>query len=74
MTKRKYFYKKCKRSKCKDKCSKHKHSKHKYSKRKHTSKKRGGAGCYGNGIGANTYDPNFSIHNTRELQLFPYKP
>jgi len=73
MTKRKYFYKnkKCKRSKCKHKYSKRKH---KYSKRKHTSKKRGGAGCYGNGIGANTYDPNFSIHNTRELQLFPYKP
>ena len=36
-------------------------------------KQRGGA-CYGNGVGANAYDPNFSIFNTRELQLFPYKP
>ena len=30
--------------------------------------------CYGNGVGANPYDPNNSIFNTRELQLFPYKP
>jgi len=34
---------------------------------------RGGT-CYGTGVGANNYDPNFSIYNTRELQLFPYKP
>jgi len=34
---------------------------------------RGGT-CYGSGVGANNYDPNFSIYNTRELQLFPYKP
>jgi hypothetical protein len=40
---------------------------------KKTRKQRGGI-CYGNGIGANNYDPNFSIYNTRELQLFPYKP
>jgi len=44
--------------------------------RKNTRKyrtQRGGI-CYGNGVGANNYDPNFSIYNTRELQLFPYKP
>lgn len=42
-------------------------------KRKHTKKQKGGM-CYGNGVGANSYDPNFSIYNTRELELFPYKP
>lgn len=36
-------------------------------------KQRGGV-CYGNGVGANNYDPNFSIYNTRELSLFPYRP
>ena len=41
--------------------------------RKNNRKQRGGT-CYGNGVGANSYDPNFSIYNTRELQLFPYKP
>lgn len=35
---------------------------------------RGGAQCFGTGYGATSYDPNFSIYNTRELQLFPYKP
>lgn len=45
----------------------------KQRKRK-TMKKRGGGGCFGNGVGANAYDPNNSIFNTRELQLFPYKP
>ena len=42
-------------------------------KGKKTRKQRGGT-CYGNGVGANNYDPNFSIYNTRELALFPYKP
>lgn len=46
--------------------------KSKKSKRK--SKKQRGGTCYGSGVGANNYDPNFSIYNTRELQLFPYKP
>ena len=36
-------------------------------------KQRGGM-CFGNGVGANNYDPNFSIYNTRELSLFPYRP
>lgn len=35
---------------------------------------KGGSGCFGTGVGANNNDPNFSIYNTRELQLFPYKP
>ena len=42
--------------------------------KKSKSKKQRGGQCYGRGIGANNYDPNFSIYNTRELQLFPYKP
>jgi len=42
-------------------------------KRKYSYKQKGGI-CYGNGIGANNYDPNFSIYNTQELNLFPYKP
>lgn len=33
-----------------------------------------GGACYGNGVGANAFDPNNSIFNTRELQLFPYRP
>jgi hypothetical protein len=44
--------------------------------RKHRKVKRvqKGGTCYGRGVGANSYDPSFSIYNTRELQLFPYKP
>ena len=38
------------------------------------SKTQRGGICFGNGVGANNYDPNFSIYNTRELTLFPYKP
>ena len=37
-----------------------------------TRKQRGGM-CYGNGVGANSYDPNYSIYNTNMLKLFPYK-
>jgi hypothetical protein len=43
------------------------------NKRRKSIKQRGGQ-CYGRGVGANTYDPSFSIYNTNELQLFPYKP
>lgn len=39
--------------------------------RKTKSSQRGGT-CYGSGVGANSYDPNFSIYNTRQLELFPY--
>jgi hypothetical protein len=42
-------------------------------KRQSSRKQRGGM-CFGNGVGANNGDPNFSIYNTRALQLFPYKP
>ena len=41
--------------------------------RRKTRRQRGGK-CYGNGVGANNNDPNFSIYNTRELHLFPYRP
>ena len=54
---RKYIYKKQKKTK---------------TKRRKIYRYRGGS-CYGNGVGANSYDPNFSIYNTRELTLFPYK-
>ena len=42
-------------------------------KSRKTRKMRGGA-LFGTGVGANNYDPNYSIYNTRELSLFPYKP
>jgi len=32
-----------------------------------------GGMCFGNGVGANSNDPNFSIYNTNMLKLFPYK-
>jgi hypothetical protein len=37
------------------------------------SRKQRGGTCYGNGVGANSYDPNYSIYNTNMLNLFPYK-
>jgi hypothetical protein len=43
------------------------------TRKQHRRRQRGGT-CYGNGVGANNYDPSFSIYNTRELTLFPYKP
>jgi hypothetical protein len=43
-------------------------------KRRRKSLKQRGGVCFGNGVGANNYDPNFSIYNTRELTLFPYRP
>lgn len=42
--------------------------------RKIRRKKLKGGTCYGSGVGANNYDPNFSIYNTNMLKLFPYKP
>ena len=44
------------------------------SRKQRKSKKQRGGMCYGNGVGANSYDPNFSINNTNLLKLFPYKP
>jgi hypothetical protein len=58
---------------------KYKTKKIKKPKQKKTKKcrnkinQRGGV-CYGTGVGSNSYDPNYSIYNTRELELFPYKP
>lgn len=46
---------------------------HKNRKSKRSKNLRGGM-CFGNGVGANSNDPNFSIYNTRLTQLFPYKP
>ena len=40
-------------------------------RRTHRSQK--GGQCYGRGVGANTYDPNYSIYNTNMLKLFPYR-
>lgn len=36
--------------------------------------KQNGGRCYGTGVGANSYNPNFSIYNTNLLKLSPYKP
>ena len=44
-----------------------------YKKSRKNIKQKGGI-CYGNGVGANNYDPNYSIYNTNLLKLFPYKP
>lgn len=41
-------------------------------KSRKTRKQRGGM-CFGNGVGANSYDPNYSIYNTNMLKLFPYR-
>ena len=38
-----------------------------------TKKQRGGM-RYGTGVGANCFEPNYSIYNTPALSLFPYKP
>jgi hypothetical protein len=40
--------------------------------RKNRRKQRGGT-CYGNGVGANSSNPNYSIYNTNMLKLFPYR-
>ena len=50
-----------------------KNKKGKKSRKNRKSKKQRGWTRYGSGVDANNYDPNFSIHNTRELELFPYK-
>ena len=42
-------------------------------KSRKTKKQRGGM-RYGSGVGANCFDPNYSIYNTPALTLFPYKP
>ena len=52
------------------KSSKKRRGKKSRKTRKH---KQSGGMCYGNGVGANSYDPNYSIYNTNMLKLFPYK-
>ena len=47
--------------------------KSKKNKKNKKSRKQKGGTCYGSGVGANSYDPNYSIYNTRELKLFPYR-
>jgi hypothetical protein len=47
------------------------HRKKTKTHRKKTNLK--GGTLFGKGVGANNFDPNFSIYNTRELGLFPYK-
>ena len=42
-------------------------------RRKRSYKKQKGGICYGRGVGANSYEPNYSIYNTNLLKLFPYK-
>ena len=44
------------------------------SRKSRKSRKQKGGMCYGNGVGANSFDPNYSIFNTNTLKLFPYKP
>lgn len=41
-------------------------------KNKRTKRQQGGM-CYGRGVGANSYDPNYSIYNTNLTKLFPYR-
>jgi hypothetical protein len=45
----------------------------KSKKRKSRKQKQKGGTGYGSGVGANNFDPNFSIYNTRTLDLFPYR-
>lgn len=42
--------------------------------RKTRGRKQRGGSLYGTGVGANCFDPNYSIYNTPALSLFPYKP
>jgi len=66
----KYSYKRRNKTRNINNCRKYK----KNSKRTRRRRNLRGGVCYGSGVGANNYDPNFSIYNTRELELFPYKP
>jgi hypothetical protein len=49
-----------------------KRKKGKKSRKTRKHKQRGGT-CYGRGVGANSYDPNYTIYNTNMLKLFPYR-
>ncbi len=49
-------------------------TKKKHGKKSRKTRKQRGGMCFGKGVGANSYDPNYSIYNTNMLKLFPYKP
>jgi len=61
------------KSRKKRKIIKKRNTRKKIISKKKKSKQKGGQ-CYGRGVGANNYNPNFSIYNTNELSLFPYLP
>ena len=44
------------------------------TRRKQRGGKQSGGTCYGTGVGANSMENNFSVFNTNQLKLFPYKP
>ena len=48
--------------------------KHARKTRARTRRKQRGGTCYGTGVGANSTENNFSVFNTNQLKLFPYKP
>jgi len=72
--KTKRHYKKSRTKRNKKSITKRNKKSKKNNKRTKRRRNLKGGTCYGSGVGANNYDPNFSIYNTRELQLFPYKP
>lgn len=61
-----------KKRKASHKKSAKRQSKKMHKKSRKNKRLRGGM-CFGNGVGANKYDPNYSIYNTNMLKLFPYK-
>ena len=62
------------KSKRRRKIIKRKTMKKRRTMKKRKGRKQKGGNCYGSGVGANAYDPNYSIYNTNQLQLFPYRP
>ena len=51
------------------------HSKKRVRKtRLRTRRKQRGGMCYGTGVGRTSTENNFSVFNTNQLKLFPYKP
>ena len=44
------------------------------TRRKQRGGKQRGGTCYGTGVGRTSTENNFSVFNTNQLKLFPYKP
>jgi len=44
------------------------------TRRKQSGGKQRGGTCYGTGVGRTSTENNFSVFNTNQLKLFPYKP